>query len=656
MTKNYQALANNIRGLTIDAVEKAASGHPGMPMGMADVATILFHNHLKFNPKDPSWFDRDRFVLSTGHGSMLIYSLLYLTGYEDITLEDIKNFRQLDAKTAGHPEVELLKGVETTTGPLGQGFANAVGMALSEKILRARFGADLIDHHTYTIVGDGCLMEGISHEVISFAGHHKLNKLIVLFDDNGITIDGSVDISCSDDQLARVRASGWNAVAIDGHDTRQINSAIADAKLSDKPTLIACKTEIAFGSPNKAGSSASHGAPLGADEVVKTKDKLGISQKEFYVPSEDLAEWRGVIDRSLPEYYRWVKNYTNHAKKGLLDKYINNDFYADITAKFAEFKSEISKQAPVMATRQASGKVIDFMSRQLPNLIGGSADLTGSNNTKASDMKPITPEDASGNYIYYGIREFGMSAIMNGMALHGGMVPFSGTFLVFTDYCRPAIRLSALMQQQVIYVMTHDSIGLGSDGPTHQPIEHIASLRAIPNLKVFRPCDIIETLESWQYALAHKTGPSLLCLTRQKTEFVRSEDSKENKVALGAYVLSNPAKADAVIIATGSEVGLALSVQRELEVLGINLRVVSMPSMELFFEQDLEYRDSVLGSDLPIFAVEAACSFGWHKIIGNKGEFFGVDDFGISADAEDIYNRFGLTTDNLVTKIKEALA
>ncbi|MBT4989591.1 MAG: transketolase [Rickettsiales bacterium] len=655
MTKNYKSLANNIRGLTIDAVEKAASGHPGMPMGMADVATVLFHNHLKFNPKDPKWFDRDRFVLSTGHGSMLIYSLLYLTGYEDITLDDIKDFRQLHSKTAGHPEVELLEGVETTTGPLGQGLGNAVGMALAEKILRSRFGADLINHHTYVIVGDGCLMEGISHEAISFAGHHKLAKLIVLFDDNGITIDGSVDISCTDDQLARFKASNWNVIDIDGHDPLQINSAIAEAKISDKPTLIACKTQIAYGSPNKAGSSASHGAPLGSDEIIKTKEKLGISQKDFYVSDEDLAEWRAIIDKSLPEYHRWVRDFTNNPNKDLLNKYINNDFYSDIAIKLAEFKKDLSKQAPSLATRQASGKVIEFISQYLPNIVGGSADLTGSNNTKASDMKVITPDDASGNYIYYGIREFGMSAIMNGMTLHGGIVPYSGTFLVFTDYCRPAIRLSALMQQQVIYIMTHDSIGLGSDGPTHQPIEHIASLRAIPNLNVFRPCDIVETLESWQCALENKTGPSLICLTRQKTKFVRSENSSENKVKLGAYVISDCDKPDAVIIATGSELDLALSVQKSLQESNINLRVVSMPSMENFYNQDQGYKDSLLGNDLPIFAVEAACSFGWHKIIGNKGEFFGVDDFGISADAKDIYNHFGLTTEKISTKIKEVL-
>ncbi len=653
MSLNLKSLANNIRGLTIDAVEKAASGHPGMPMGMADVATVLFHNHLKFNPKDPDWFDRDRFVLSTGHGSMLIYSLLYLTGYKDITLDDIKNFRQLHSKTAGHPEVELLKGVETTTGPLGQGFANAVGMALAEKIFAAKFGKGLINHHTYAIVGDGCLMEGISHEAISFAGHHKLNKLIILFDDNGITIDGSVDISCTDDQLKRFESSNWNVMSVDGHDFHQIDNAITKAKLSDKPTLIACKTQIAFGSPNKAGTSASHGAPLGADEVLKTKEKLGISEKEFFVSSEDLDRWRSIIDRNLPEYYRWNKEFQNNPEGKSLTKYIDNNFYNEIQEELVTFKKSLFADKPVMATRQASGKVIEFLSDKIPNLVGGSADLTGSNNTKSSNMKPITPDDALGNYIYYGIREFGMSAIMNGMTLHGGMIPFGGTFLVFTDYCRPAIRLSALMQQQVIYIMTHDSIGLGSDGPTHQPIEHIASLRAIPNLNVFRPCDIVETLESWQCALENKTGPSLICLTRQKTDFTERDYSTENQVKKGGYVIRDHSKPDAIIIATGSELGLADKVCNELK--DKKIRLVSMPCVELFEQQSDEYKEALLGKDVPIFAIEAGISMSWYKIIGRKGKFFGVETFGISAEAEYVYDHFGLTVSNIANQISEVL-
>ncbi|MBL6785129.1 MAG: transketolase [Rickettsiales bacterium] len=651
MKKNLKSLANNIRALTIDAVEKAKSGHPGMPMGMADVATVLFSNHLKFNPKNPEWFDRDRFVLSTGHGSMLIYSLLYLTGYEDISLDDIKDFRNIGAKTAGHPEVEQLRGVETTTGPLGQGLGNAVGMALAEKIFNSRFGNDISDHYTYAIVGDGCLMEGISHEVISFAGHQKLNKLIVLFDDNGITIDGKVDITCSDDQLERFKASNWNVLSIDGHDFDQIDAAINKAKHSQQPTLIACKTQIAFGSPNKAGTSASHGAPLGPDEVIATKKQLGISLEEFHIPQDDLKSWREFSSRNQETYDNWSNNFNNSPDKELLSKYLDNNFYEDILNDLQNYKEDITDQAQSLATRQASGKVIEFLSQKLPNLIGGSADLTGSNNTKSSDMNAITAKNASGNYIYYGIREFGMSAIMNGMVLHGGLVPFGGTFLVFTDYCRPAIRLSALMHQQVIYVMTHDSIGLGSDGPTHQPVEHVASLRAIPNLNVYRPCDIVETLESWQSALENKTGPSLLCLTRQKTEFLRSNFSAKNHVNKGAYILKDVDTPDAVIVATGSEVEIAVSVSDKLKSDGKNIRVVSMPCMDLFDKQDDQYKSDVLGTNLPVFAIEAGCSFGWHKIIKNGGEFYGVDTFGVSGDASDVYNFFGLTTEKISQKI-----
>jgi transketolase len=651
----HRDLANAIRALAMDAVEAAKSGHPGMPMGMADVATVLFQQHLKFDAAQPNWPDRDRFVLSAGHGSMLIYSLLHLTGYPEMTLDELKNFRQWGAKTAGHPEFGHAPGIETTTGPLGQGLANAVGMALAERILNARFGDDLVDHRTYAIAGDGCLMEGISHEAISLAGHLKLNKLIVLFDDNGISIDGAVSLSCSDDQLARFQASGWATTRVDGHDAEAVSKAIDAAKKSDKPSLIACKTVIGYGAPGKAGSSSSHGSPLGKDEIAGAREKLGWPHAPFEIPAQIKAAWEAIGKRGAVLASEWSKRLDANQQKAEFTRVISGELPANFAEVIGDLKTAIAKDAPKLATRMSSQLVLDTLVPALPELIGGSADLTGSNNTRAKVAKPITAGAYGGNYIYYGIREHGMAAAMNGMALHGGIIPFGGTFLVFTDYCRPAIRLSALMKQRVIYVMTHDSIGLGEDGPTHQPVEHLAALRAIPGLLVFRPCDTMETAECWALALSNKDRPSVLALTRQALPHLRADAANANHCARGAYVI-RPTQKDrkVTLLATGSEVEIAVEAQKLLEEKGIGTAVVSMPSWELFEEQSAAYKQEVLGKGLRV-AVEAATSFGWERYIGTDGIFIGMKGFGASAPIADLYKNFGITPAVIVDAVTAKL-
>ncbi|MBY0281768.1 MAG: transketolase [Alphaproteobacteria bacterium] len=638
----------------MDAVEKAKSGHPGMPMGMADVATVLFHDFLKFNPSDPHWANRDRFILSAGHGSMLLYSLLYLTGYKEASLEKLKNFRQLHSKTAGHPEYGHLEGVETTTGPLGQGLATSVGMALGEKMMAARLGRDVIDHYTYVIAGDGDLMEGISHEAISLAGHLKLNKLIVLFDDNNITIDGKADLSVSDNQLKRFEASGWNTASIDGHDYGAIHKAIKAAQSSDKPFLIACKTTIAKGAPKKAGTSSAHGSPLGTDEIAATREAIGWPYPPFEIPDDILKSWRDVHKRNTESYQNWNKEYQSLSQdqKDTLKGKLPTNWQKHIE----EIKNHFFNEKPTQATRQLSQTVLDALAPHIPMLIGGSADLTGSNNTKAKVQKPITPEDFSGSYIHYGVREHGMAAAMNGLNLYGGFIPYGGTFLVFCDYLKPALRLSALMQQGVIYVLTHDSIGLGEDGPTHQPIEHLASLRAIPNLHVLRPADGIEVAESWQLAIENRNTPSVLVLTRQNVPPLRLPQNHENLTAKGGYLLRDcPGKRQATLIATGSEVGLAVEAHENLKKMGIETAVVSMPCWSLFDKQPKAYQESVLGEGLKI-GIEAASEFGWAKYLGEKGVFIGMKSFGASAPASELYNHFGITTEAIVKSVKERIS
>ncbi len=646
-------MANAIRALAMDAVEAAQSGHPGMPMGMADVATVLFTKFLKFDPQNPRWADRDRFILSAGHGSMLQYALLYLTGYEDITLDDIKNFRQLHRPTCGHPEFGELAGIETTTGPLGQGLANSVGFAMAERWLQTRFGKDLVDHFTYVIAGDGCLMEGISQEAISLAGHLKLSKLIVLFDDNGISIDGPTSLSTSENEEMRFEAAGWHTQKVDGHDFAAIEAAILAAQQSDKPSLISCKTIIGKGADKKAGSSSSHGSPLGADEIAHARQSMGWPHAPFDIPAEILGAWREAGKRGASQQQAWQQRFAQ-ADAALQQKFQRGQQGAlpeNLDAVIAEAKQQLHEGGK-LATRAASGKTLDVLLPAIPELLGGSADLTGSNNTKASPSKPVTPDDFSGNYIYYGIREHGMAAAMNGMALHGGIIPYSGTFFVFTDYCRPAIRLSALMKQRVIYVMTHDSIGLGEDGPTHQPVEHLASLRAMPNVLVLRPSDPVETAECWQIALEHAETPSILVLTRQGLPVVR-DAAGENLAAKGGYILS-PAKgaAQAVILATGSEVELAMQAQAKLAEENIDVQVSALPCFELFDQQPEAYQQQVLGNDLPKVAVEAGIRQGWDGYIGRKGGFVGMDSFGASAPAEDLYKYFGITVEAIIQQVK----
>ena len=653
----HNSMANAIRFLSIDAVEKANSGHPGLPMGAADIATVLFTRYLSFDPKNPNWPDRDRFVLSAGHGSMLLYSLLYLTGYEDIDISDIENFRQMGSPTAGHPEYGHAAGIETTTGPLGQGLANAVGMAIAERKLEAEFGSDLQDHYTYALVGDGCLMEGISQEAISLAGHLKLNKLIVLWDDNGISIDGAISISDSTDQIKRFAASGWHTLAVDGHDPEAIGRAIEEAQKSERPTFIACKTTIGYGSPNKAGSSKAHGSPLGADEIALTRTQLGWSDEPFVVPSEILDAWRLAGLRSNKERKAWEDRLAG--KDAEIRSTFERRFRGELAGAFEPaieaYKKKLVADKPKVATRKASEMVLEVINGALPETLGGSADLTGSNNTKTSQTQPITPDDFSGRYLHYGIREHGMASAMNGIALHGGLIPYGGTFLVFSDYSRPAIRLAALMGIRVIHVLTHDSIGLGEDGPTHQPVEHVAALRAIPNFQMFRPADAVETAECWQLALESENKPSGLALTRQNLPTVRNDHVEDNLCSFGAYDLAPASDADVTIFASGSEVEIALEAKAQLDGMGHATRVVSVPCFELFEEQTEEYRSAIIGRSKVKVAVEAGIRQGWDAFIGSDGIFIGMNGFGASGPYQELYKHFGITADAIVAAAEARL-
>lgn len=644
-----RAMANALRALSMDAVQKANSGHPGLPMGAADVAAVLFSQFLKFDAADPQWPDRDRFILSAGHGSMLLYALLHVLGYSDMSLEQIKNFRQLGSKTAGHPEYGHAAGIETTTGPLGQGLANAVGFAIAERHLNATFGDGLVNHKTYVLAGDGCLMEGISQEAITLAGHLKLKNLIVLWDDNGISIDGKLSMTDSTDQLARFAASGWTVSRCDGHNPAEIAAALAAAQTSDAPVLIACKTVIGYGAPTKAGTSGVHGSPLGPDEIAGARKALGWDYEPFAIPSELLDAWRKAGTRGAGERAAWSARLAASPQREEFTRRISGTLPADFDAVIAGYKQDLAKNPPALATRNASQNALDVINAAVPETIGGSADLTGSNNTKSKELKPLTAAGYGGRYLYYGIREHGMAAAMNGLALHGGVIPYGGTFLVFTDYCRPSIRLSALMQLRVIYVMTHDSIGLGEDGPTHQPVEHLAAMRVIPNLAVYRPCDAVETAECWQLALKDETRPSILALTRQKLKPARVLYSEENLCARGAYEIAPSERpAVAVIFASGSEVEIAIAAKAELDAAGKPTRVVSVPSMERFEEQDAAYKSKVLGSEKIRIAIEAGVRTGWDRFIGAGGTFIGMTGFGASGPAELLYKHFGITAEAVV--------
>lgn len=646
-----QQMANAIRFLSADAIEKAKSGHPGMPLGMADVAAVLFGRYLKVNPADPRWFDRDRFVLSAGHGSMLLYSLFYLMGYNDITLDDIKNFRQLGSKTAGHPEYGHLAGIDMTTGPLGQGISSAVGMALAERRINAEFGNDLCNHYTYVICGDGCLMEGISEEAISLAGLWKLNKLIVFWDNNNITIDGTVDKSNGTDQIARFKAVGWNTISINGQDYSEIADAIEQAQKSDKPTLIACKTTIGFGAPHKQGTPKVHGSPLGAEELAEMRQNLGWTAEPFEIPTEIMAAWRAAGQRSAAQYAEWQNNARTNAK--FLD-YITNKLPQNWNKDLNELENKAVKEQISVATRKASQLCLENIMGRIPQIIGGSADLAASNLTFVEGMKTITAADYDGNNVMYGIREHAMGAIMNGMALHGGVIPYGGTFFVFSDYMRPSMRLAALMGLRVIYVLTHDSIGVGEDGPTHQPIEHLASYRAMPNIYTFRPCDVVETAEAWKIALESEQTPSILALSRQNVPTLRTKTT-ENMSRFGAYVIS-PAQREpqATILATGTEVSLAVEAQKRLRADGVEVSVVSMPCCELFDAQPEEYKRSILGK-APRIAVEAAAVYGWEKYTGSSENVIGLSGFGASGKGEDVYKHFGITVEHIVEKVRNIL-
>ena len=662
--KEHWEKATAIRMLSIDAVQKANSGHPGMPMGMADVCTVLFNNHLKFDPNDPDWPDRDRFILSAGHGSMLLYSILYLTGYKDISLDDIKNFRQIGSKTAGHPEFGHIKGIETTTGPLGQGLATGVGMAIAELILRKKWGENLVNHKTYVLAGDGCLMEGISQEAITLAGKHELSNLIILWDNNGITIDGDVYKSCVTNQIDRFKSSNWSTFECDGHNPNEIDDVIAKAKKSNKPSFISCKTLIGFGSPNKAGTASAHGSPLGEEEIKLIRKIFEWKYEPFHLPEETKKAWRNLGKRNAVLKEQWLNklNSTPENKKKSFIQSLSGDVPNSLKNKFNRFKKTIISDQPTIATRKSSELSLVIVNKNIPFTIGGSADLTGSNNTLTPELGIFSPENQNGRYIHYGIREHAMAAAMNGISLHGGLIPYGGTFLAFTDYARGAIRLSSLMKIRVIYVMTHDSIGLGEDGPTHQPVEHLAMLRATPNMFVFRPADTVETAETWEIALENKKTPSTIALSRQNLPTVRKKYSAKNLTNYGAYIISEATLLKKVVlVASGSEVSIALNTQKKLENDGIGTRVVSMPCWELFEKQDAKYQKKVLTSNCLIVGIEAASPMGWDKWLHagwrkNKDNFFvGMNDFGASAPAGDLYEHFGITTDNIIQKVKEKL-
>ena len=654
-------MANAIRALAMDAVEKANSGHPGMPMGMADAATVLFTRFLKFDPQDPAWPDRDRFVLSAGHGSMLLYAALHLLGVKEMTMDELRRFRQLGSHTAGHPEYGAVPGIETTTGPLGQGIATAVGMALAERHLAARFGSELVDHHTYVIAGDGCLMEGISHEAASLAGHLKLNKLIVLFDDNKISIDGPTDLSVSDNVAQRFLAYGWATQAVDGHDPVAVAKAIEVARSSDRPTIIACRTTIGYGAPTKAGTAGTHGSPLGATEIAGAREKLNWRSPPFTIPEAVTGAWRNAGARNAVTRQAWQKRLdaAPSDKRAAFKASLSKTLPAGVEAAVNAFKKKISETKPEWATRKSSQEVLEVVTPLVTEMVGGSADLTGSNNTKSKVEAVLSANSYGGRYIHYGVREHGMAAAMNGMALHGGIIPYGGTFLVFTDYCRPAIRLSALMHQRVIYVMTHDSIGLGEDGPTHQPIEHLASLRAMPNLAVYRPADTVETAECWLLAMQDAHRPSILSLTRQNLPTLRVEHTDQNLSARGAYVLreAEGGPRTVTLIGTGSEVEIAVKAQGLLAAKGVGAAVVSMPSWERFSEQDEAYRRSVVNPDTVRIAIEAASPFGWERQVGvgPKSAVIGIPSFGASAPAPELYAHFGLTAEAVAERALQLL-
>ncbi|MEE2720627.1 MAG: transketolase [Pseudomonadota bacterium] len=652
---DHAQLANAIRTLSMDAVQAANSGHPGMPMGAADMATVLFTKYLKYDPADPDWPDRDRFVLSAGHGSMLLYSLLHLTGYADMTMDQIRNFRQLGSKTAGHPEYGEAGGIEMTTGPLGQGVSTAVGMAIAERSMNARYGEDLVDHRTWVIASDGDLMEGISHEAASLAGHMKLGRLIVLYDDNEISIDGDTDMSLSDDALGRFKSYGWHAQRCDGHSADALSAAIDAALASDQPSIIACRTVIGFGAPTKAGTSGSHGAPLGDEEIASTREALNWPHDPFVIPNEILSAWRAAGGRGAETRENWADRLMKSDQRAEFQRAVAGDLPDGWESAVIDAKKGFSEDAPKLATRASSGKTLDQITPAVPEMIGGSADLTGSNNTKAADFGALAPPDYAGRYMYYGVREHGMAAAMNGMALHGGVIPYSGTFLIFSDYLRPSLRLAALMGVRAIHVLTHDSIGLGEDGPTHQPVEHLASLRAMPNVQVFRPADAVEVAECWQLALEKKDGPSVLALTRQGLPTVRREHTDENLSARGGYVLAE-AEGDrqATILATGSEVEIALVARESLQADGVPTAVVSLPCWELFAARDDAYRAEVLGNGVRV-AVEAAIGFGWEQWTGPDGGFVGMKSFGASAPADQLYEHFGITADAVTAALKKRL-
>ena len=658
MSVKFNQLSNAIRFLSIDAVQKANSGHPGMPMGMADVATTLFKYHLRFNPKNPNWINRDRFVLSAGHGSMLLYSLLYLSGYKSISIEDIKKFRQLNSICAGHPEYKKGTGIETTTGPLGQGLGNAVGMAIAEEILKKKFSSSVIDNKTYVIASDGDLMEGVSHEAMSLAGHLKLKNLIVFFDNNKISIDGSTSLSVSDNYKKRFESYGWSFLEVNGHNEKQISKAISKASKSSKPTLISCKTIIGFGSPNKSGKSSSHGSPLGDDEIALVRKKLKWNNKPFETPKEILDEWKRIGDKGekLEKIWQDSINKKNPKVRSELEKsYINSDL-SELEQIIKREKMKHFETKPSLATRQCSMAAIEKISAILPQLVGGSADLSGSNNTKTNNSKIINSKNFNGNYIHYGVREHGMAAVMNGLALYGGLIPYGGTFLIFSDYCKPSIRLSALMGLRVVYIFSHDSIGLGEDGPTHQPIEQLAGLRAIPNLNVFRPADINETLECWEIALKSHNTPSVIALSRQKAPYINPNNEKENKCENGAYTVNITShESNVTLIASGTEVELAIKVQEKLKDSNIDSKVISMPCMELFDKQSKDYKKDIIEENSLVVTLEAGSITHWQKYIKNKGLNLGIDQFGESAPYKEVYDHFNLTEEKITNFIQKKL-